>query len=68
MRASEVAQALNVPTVYIEEELELLAAGANGQYGCCAVWTTAGTRSTSSFSTGTKPNAPSPSTPSGSRW
>ena len=33
MRASEVAQALNVPTVYIEEELELLAAGANGQYG-----------------------------------
>ena len=33
MRASEIAQALNVPTVYIEEELELLAAGANGQYG-----------------------------------
>ena len=33
MRASEVAQALNVPTVYIEEELELLTAGANGQHG-----------------------------------
>lgn len=33
MRASEIAEALHVPTVYIEEEAELLAAGANGKYG-----------------------------------
>ena len=33
MRASEIAEALHVPTVYIEEETELLAAGANGKYG-----------------------------------
>lgn len=33
MSASEIAERLNVPTVYVEEELEILAKGANGQYG-----------------------------------
>lgn len=33
MSAPEIAQALNVPTVYVEEELEILAKGENGQYG-----------------------------------
>ena len=31
--ASEIAEKLNVPTVYVEEELEILRAGNNGQYG-----------------------------------
>lgn len=31
--AAEIAEKLNVPTVYIEEELEILSAGENGQYG-----------------------------------
>lgn len=31
--ATEIAKALNVPTVYVEEELEILTAGLNGQYG-----------------------------------
>lgn len=31
--ASEIAEKLNVPTVYVEEELEILTAGKNGQYG-----------------------------------
>ncbi|MBQ9115706.1 MAG: RNA polymerase sigma factor [Clostridia bacterium] len=33
MSATEIAEILNVPTVYIEEELELLANGVNGEYG-----------------------------------
>lgn len=33
MSASEIAEILNVPTVYIEEELEILTKGANGSYG-----------------------------------
>lgn len=33
MRASEVAEKLNVPTAYVEEELEVLTAGENGEYG-----------------------------------
>lgn len=32
-RAADIAQALNVPVVYVEEELELLERGENGQYG-----------------------------------
>jgi len=31
--ASEIAEELNVPTVYVEEELEILRQGENGQYG-----------------------------------
>ena len=31
--ASEIAAELNVPTLYIEQELEILARGRNGQYG-----------------------------------
>ena len=31
--ASEIAEALNVPTVYVEEELEILRKGSNGKYG-----------------------------------
>ena len=33
MSASEIAEELNVPTVYVEEELEILRQGTNGQYG-----------------------------------
>lgn len=33
MSASEIAEELNVPTVYVEEELEILAKGDNGEYG-----------------------------------
>lgn len=33
MSALEIAQKLNVPTMYVEEELEILAKGANGEYG-----------------------------------
>lgn len=33
MRASEIAEELNVPTVYVEEELEILCKGENGKYG-----------------------------------
>ncbi len=33
MSASEIAGELNVPTVYVEEELEILTAGENGKYG-----------------------------------
>lgn len=33
MRAAEIAEELNVPTVYVEEELEILANGENGKYG-----------------------------------
>lgn len=33
MSASEIAEELNVPTVYVEEELEILAKGENGKYG-----------------------------------
>lgn len=33
MSAAEIADKLNVPTVYVEEELEILAKGANGEYG-----------------------------------
>lgn len=33
MSASEIAEELNVPTVYVEEELEILAKGENGEYG-----------------------------------
>lgn len=33
MNAREIADELNVPTVYVEEELEILAAGQNNQYG-----------------------------------
>lgn len=31
--ASEIAEELNVPTVYVEEELEILEKGTNGKYG-----------------------------------
>ena len=31
--ASEIAEELNVPTVYVEEELEILTKGMNGEYG-----------------------------------
>ena len=31
--ASEIAAELNVPTLYIEQELEILTRGSNGQYG-----------------------------------
>lgn len=33
MGATEIAEELNVPTVYVEEELEILANGENGKYG-----------------------------------
>ena len=33
MSASEVAKELNVPTMYVEEEMEILTRGENGQYG-----------------------------------
>lgn len=33
MRAAEIAAELNVPTVYVEEELEILTKGENGKYG-----------------------------------
>ena len=33
MSASEIAEELNVPTVYVEEELEILRKGENGKYG-----------------------------------
>ena len=33
MSASEIAAELNVPTLYIEEELEILRKGTNGEYG-----------------------------------
>ena len=33
MSASEIAEELNVPTLYVEEELEILREGANGEYG-----------------------------------
>ena len=33
MSATEIAEELNVPTVYVEEELEILARGENGKYG-----------------------------------
>lgn len=33
MSAAEIAEELNVPTLYVEEELELLRKGANGKYG-----------------------------------
>lgn len=33
MSAAEIAAELNVPTVYVEEELEILASGENGKYG-----------------------------------
>ena len=33
MSASEIAEELNVPTVYVEEELEILCKGENGKYG-----------------------------------
>lgn len=33
MSASEIAEELNVPTMYVEEELDILAKGANGEYG-----------------------------------
>lgn len=33
MSASEIAEELNVPTVYVEEELEILRYGKNGEYG-----------------------------------
>ena len=33
MSATEIAEELNVPTVYVEEELEILRKGANGKYG-----------------------------------
>lgn len=33
MSASEIAEELNVPTVYVEEELEILTKGKNGEYG-----------------------------------
>ncbi len=33
MSVSEIAEALNVPTVYVEEELEFLCHGKNGEYG-----------------------------------
>ena len=31
--ATEIAEELNVPTVYVEEELEILCKGENGEYG-----------------------------------
>lgn len=31
--ASEIADKLNVPTIYVEEELEILTRGSNGEYG-----------------------------------
>ncbi|MBQ2988497.1 MAG: RNA polymerase sigma factor [Clostridia bacterium] len=33
MSAAEIAEELNVPTVYVEEELEILRRGDNGKYG-----------------------------------
>lgn len=33
MSASEIAEELNVPTIYVEEELEILTRGENGKYG-----------------------------------
>lgn len=33
MSAAEIAEELNVPTVYVEEELEILTTGENGKYG-----------------------------------
>lgn len=33
MRATEIANKLNVPTMYVEEELGILKKGANGEYG-----------------------------------
>lgn len=33
MSAAEIAEKLNVPTVYVEEELEILTNGENGEYG-----------------------------------
>lgn len=33
MSALEIAKELNVPTLYVEQELEILACGANGEYG-----------------------------------
>ncbi len=33
MNAAEIAEELNVPTVYVEEELEILTKGENGTYG-----------------------------------
>lgn len=33
MSAAEIAENLNVPTVYVEEELEILTKGENGEYG-----------------------------------
>ena len=33
MSASEIAEELNVPTLYVEEELEILRKGENGKYG-----------------------------------
>ena len=33
MSASEIAEELNVPTMYVEEELEILRKGENGKYG-----------------------------------
>lgn len=33
MSAQEIAEALNVPTVYVEEELDILEKGGNGEYG-----------------------------------
>ncbi len=33
MSAAEIAEKLNVPTVYVEEELEILTKGENGEYG-----------------------------------
>ena len=33
MSATEIAEKLNVPTVYVEEELEILAKEKNGEYG-----------------------------------
>ena len=33
MSAAEIAEQLNVPTMYVEEELELLTYGENGSYG-----------------------------------
>ena len=33
MSASEIAEELNIPTLYVEEELEILRKGENGKYG-----------------------------------
>ena len=33
MSASEIAEELNVPTVYVEEELQILRKGENEKYG-----------------------------------